>query len=209
MPSDAPPPPYSRDSDSTLRSPFIEIHHGLRCDGCSQSPIAGTIFKCKDCADFDICSTCCDNLPPTFQHPRNHTFLRLRMTGEEGVIDSDIVHLQITCDGCNQSPIRGKRYHCKSCEDFDLCQSCVAQPPSTHSSQHRYICLSTPAMWTYHAGHHCDGCGLYPIVGPRYRCVNDTCRTEKGFDLCSDYMDLGIHHPTTHPMLRLQGQAPS
>jgi tRNA G26 N,N-dimethylase Trm1 len=29
------------------------------------------------------------------------------------------------CDECiTKDPIRGLRYHCKECEDYDLCESC-------------------------------------------------------------------------------------
>jgi len=35
-----------------------QIHHGVSCDGCDAYPIIGLRFKCKDCPDFDFCSTC-------------------------------------------------------------------------------------------------------------------------------------------------------
>lgn len=28
------------------------------------------------------------------------------------------------CDRCGQEPILNVRYHCRECEDFDVCQSC-------------------------------------------------------------------------------------
>jgi len=43
------------------------------------------------------------------------------------VVDSDSkieVHLQSACDGCNQSPILGKRFRCLECQDYDLCERC-------------------------------------------------------------------------------------
>ena len=33
-------------------------------------------------------------------------------------------HIGIKCDNCSQMPIRGIRYMCLSCEDFDLCELC-------------------------------------------------------------------------------------
>jgi len=31
------------------------------------------------------------------------------------------MHDDYTCDGCKMEPIRGRRFHCQQCEDFDLC----------------------------------------------------------------------------------------
>ena len=30
------------------------------CDGCEQSPLMGTRYKCKSCRDFDLCAPCHD-----------------------------------------------------------------------------------------------------------------------------------------------------
>ena len=37
------------------------------------------------------------------------------------------VHPNITCDGCGASPIRGVRFQCSLCPDFDLCGACQAR----------------------------------------------------------------------------------
>lgn len=37
---------------------------------------------------------------------------------------ADVVHLNVTCDGCNAQPIVGLRYKCVQCPNFDLCFSC-------------------------------------------------------------------------------------
>ena len=34
------------------------------------------------------------------------------------------VHELVTCDGCGLSPIRGPRWKCNQCADFDLCDIC-------------------------------------------------------------------------------------
>jgi len=31
----------------------------VTCDGCDQSPLLGTRFKCVECPDYDLCQTCC------------------------------------------------------------------------------------------------------------------------------------------------------
>ena len=42
-----------------------------------------------------------------------------------------------------------------------------------------------------HYGVGCDGCGIYPISGRRYKCID--CSEEIGFDLCGDCFDAGVH----------------
>jgi hypothetical protein len=37
------------------------------------------------------------------------------------------VHRGCGCNGCSVVPIRGIRYRCANCADFDLCESCEAQ----------------------------------------------------------------------------------
>ena len=39
----------------------------------------------------------------------------------------------MTCDGCGVSPIRGIRYKCFECPDFDFCEACEASKPHSHS----------------------------------------------------------------------------
>lgn len=42
-----------------------------------------------------------------------------------------------------------------------------------------------------HYGVGCDSCGVYPLSGRRYKCVD--CSEEIGFDLCGDCFDAGVH----------------
>ena len=37
------------------------------------------------------------------------------------------VHNNVTCDGCNMTPIIGFRYKCMQCPDYDLCQNCKSK----------------------------------------------------------------------------------
>lgn len=46
----------SRESSSKTSNEVI--HEGIECDGCLQLPIIGVRYKCKNCADFDLCSKC-------------------------------------------------------------------------------------------------------------------------------------------------------
>ncbi|OAX80931.1 hypothetical protein ACJ72_04730 [Emergomyces africanus] len=52
-----------------------EKHHDIRCDNCGMTPILGHRFRCINCVDFDLCSSC-EELNP---HDLNHTFLKIRI----------------------------------------------------------------------------------------------------------------------------------
>lgn len=48
--------------------------------------------------------------------------------------EEDDVHQNVTCDGCGVNPIKGIRFKCSVCPDFDLCSTC--ESGSDHSTQH-------------------------------------------------------------------------
>lgn len=41
-------------------------------------------------------------------------------------------HIGYSCDLCECDPIAGVRYHCETCDDFDICESCHQE----HSHKH-------------------------------------------------------------------------
>ncbi|OBZ84361.1 Calcium-binding protein NCSA [Choanephora cucurbitarum] len=48
----------------------------------------------------------------------------------------------ITCNKCNMSPIRGVRYKCANCVDFDLCEMCEGS--NTHINTHIFLKIRIP-----------------------------------------------------------------
>mmetsp|Transcript_18933 Transcript_18933/g.26466 ORF Transcript_18933/g.26466 Transcript_18933/m.26466 type:complete len:398 (+) Transcript_18933:138-1331(+) len=50
------------------------------------------------------------------------------------------------CDSC-QKQIRGIRYKCKDCPDFDLCEACEPNKAGIHSSQHSFMKIFKPLVW--------------------------------------------------------------
>jgi len=53
------------------------------------------------------------------------------------------IHLGVTCDACEKTPIVGHRYKCVVCDDFDLCGSCEA---AGRHPGHNMMRISNPEM---------------------------------------------------------------
>lgn len=77
--------------------------------------------------------------------------------------DDDAVHEGVSCDMCNAGPIRGPRYKCCVCSNFDLCGACEAT--GTHNKDHPLLKLSRPCRGLARSRMH----GLREMFG-RGRC---------------------------------------
>lgn len=53
------------------------------------------------------------------------------------------VHRGCRCNGCGLHPIRGIRYRCANCADFDLCETCESQ--GLHTKTHVFYKIKIPA----------------------------------------------------------------
>lgn len=53
---------------------------------------------------------------------------------EEQTRKDGYIHRGVQCNGCGENPIRGIRYRCLNCADYDLCEQCEALQihPKTH-----------------------------------------------------------------------------
>ncbi|CAO3590668.1 unnamed protein product [Absidia cylindrospora] len=56
------------------------------------------------------------------------------------------IHRGITCNKCAVSPIRGIRYKCANCVDFDLCDMCEASNKHTHTHVFLKIRIPIPPL---------------------------------------------------------------
>mgnify|MGYP003958564523 FL=1 len=60
-----------------------EVHFGVVCDGCDATPIIGSRYKCKECDDFDYCSTCYNKWESNpSEHFIGHTFRSITHRGQ-------------------------------------------------------------------------------------------------------------------------------
>ena len=120
------------------------------------------------------------------------------------------IHWNYICDGCNMAPIKGTRYHCDICKDFDFCEKCHTEqkdkhghnftavqkslfhPPERKFRAPRFVCDKV-----MHKGVVCDGCGAFPIIGCRFKCA--IC---PNFDYCENCeKKFGKEH--SHPLIQI------
>ncbi|KAJ3068866.1 hypothetical protein HDU98_008027 [Podochytrium sp. JEL0797] len=149
----------------------VETWGGVVCHGCSTQGFSGTRFKCLECHDYDLCSTCFSNTADV-SHPPAHGFSQL---------DSwSAIHKTIYCDACNVRGIVGDRHKCLQCPDYDLCSACVATKDTVHDPEHAFAVVKAESdatavvqrarvgeVWN---GIGCDGCGERGFVGKRFKC---------------------------------------
>ena len=48
------------------------------------------------------------------------------------------VHESVTCDGCHTAGIRGERFQCTVCFDYDLCEKCYNEGGKRHDLSHAF-----------------------------------------------------------------------
>ncbi|KAL8688777.1 MAG: hypothetical protein Q9218_005392 [Villophora microphyllina] len=62
---------------------------------------------------------------------------------EDQSIKEGFVHREARCNSCNMMPIRGIRYRCTNCHDYDLCEQCEAL--QVHDRTHLFYKIRIPA----------------------------------------------------------------
>jgi hypothetical protein len=96
-------------------------HPGTVCSACGEAPIVGIRFKCKQCANFELCCKCRD----IFRHPHTDFFI-LSVSG---------MH-EVGCDIC-KAQIGEIRYICRECGNMNMCHKCIS------FGLHEHIVLET------------------------------------------------------------------
>jgi hypothetical protein len=139
------------------------------------------------------------------------------VTQISNVVDkaNPIIHSHVCCDGCEMCPLAGPRYVCSVCPgSFDLCSSCYSK--GVHDLTHAFDRFDTPGeagirckprtttscvtpkAIVVHSKICCDGCEMWPIVGPRFLCAE----CPGSVDLCSACYLKGAHDKS-HSFFRL------
>ncbi|CAF0763691.1 unnamed protein product [Rotaria sordida] len=124
--------------------------------------------------------------------------LQNQLINSKQSIQSNMQHINITCDGCSMSPIVGDRYKCIFCPNVDFCQNCQSSTNHQHDLKHPLICIRDSSLYAssiylqniselIHLNIRCASCFVSPIVGVRYQCM--TCK----INLCEKCEFLGLH----------------
>ncbi|KAJ7103265.1 hypothetical protein B0H15DRAFT_767366 [Mycena belliarum] len=207
------------------------IHRGVVCDMCD-NVVEGIRHKCLDCPNYDLCTPCIAS-GSAERHNPFHEFLEIKEPGRvivhtvysgDGERDTPsntsaralpaipsqpqaepALHFA-TCNLCD-SRIRGDRYKCTDCPDFDTCSNCFSITREQHPL-HAFVKLVNPSDYIRRdnraAQMHfvtCNGCSK-AIFGVRYKCMHPEC---PDFDLCDSCEAFPIPmHPDNHPLLKMK-----
>ncbi|CAF1066727.1 unnamed protein product [Adineta steineri] len=112
------------------------------------------------------------------------------------------IHQNVTCDGCEMSPIKGDRYKCLFCPNIDFCESCKSTGKPNHNLNHPLLCIRDSSLYSSsayisnrsqlcHDKIQCNFCHINPIIGIRYNC---SC----GINLCEKCEFIGTHDQNHH-----------
>ena len=81
--------------------------------------------------------------PSTYQRSGQNIVQLLFRVSEDATRRNAYVHRGCACNGCGVVPIRGIRYRCSNCSDYDLCEGCEAQ--GLHIKTHVFYKIRIPA----------------------------------------------------------------
>ncbi|KAJ3163281.1 hypothetical protein HDU88_006379 [Geranomyces variabilis] len=83
----------------------------------------------------------------------------LSAISEEQAEKDGFVHRSITCNHCGKSPIRGFRFKCANCVDYDVCEACEAL--EVHLKTHVFVKIRIPIPPLMNARN-----ALFPVIYP-------------------------------------------
>lgn len=150
------------------------VHKGSKCRNCNMSPISGIRYRCVNCLDYDLCEQCEEEeshnkkhiflkipsplpLPPSIRglNPPKDPLLPLSYPSHTSIetlpatVDNSDVHY-VLCDGCGKKNIKGIRYKCVHCDEFNLCEACEGKVEHYHLHLFLKIRNPLPPPSVYH-----------------------------------------------------------
>lgn len=212
---------FNNECAQTERKEKKDIHFFIICDGCGMQPLVGKRYKCKGCEDFDYCEKCYEKnkdthkheftliekpemrnpFMPTLnlsfgEHPRHHFFHHHRPHfGKEKKEEKNEIIEKSRSKSKRHEKSKSKRHEkskSKSKKHENMPKKMEHCPTMGNIFQGNRI-----ADKIVHFGVKCDGCGVFPIVGCRYKCA--TC---DNFDYC-EKCENKLAEKHNHPFLKI------
>ncbi|PKB97873.1 hypothetical protein RhiirA5_432374, partial [Rhizophagus irregularis] len=163
--------------EKQIRGPPSEsvLHYDVRCDCCDYT-IRGMRWKCTSCENYDLCQNC-KAKSHIHNHPDDHMFELVPHSKTSKRAPQFALHFGVVCDFC-KSKVRGMRWKCAFCYNYDLCKDCKPKSQNIHDHPNnhafkpiayptgglRHLSLKNPAI--------CDYCELACIGSRCFKCAN-------------------------------------
>ena len=134
-----------------------EIHYSIICDGCNMGPLVGNRYKCKICQNFDYCEKCYEKNKTTHSHEfeliKKSEFKKPKSPQQSSFYFEDFSKFG---DFGNYGRIFPFYHH---------------HNRKRKRGDNRTNINNIPRFKNIHFGVQCDGCGVTPIIGARYKCA--------------------------------------
>lgn len=130
------------------------LKHNRKCSYC-KIQIIGYLYWCLECYEYSLCNECFIKKNCNESHENGHKVLRIdepssQIFGKDFKsfeINIDMfekefqneTHQGIKCNICNIEPIKGLRFKCSECFDFNLCTLCKNKATHGHQITHSMI----------------------------------------------------------------------
>ena len=140
---------------SRTRENFSGGKHSCKCSYCSKNDFSGYRYKCLECYEYDLCNQCFEKRKFNESHLTSHKVIRFsepnksicgtNLKKEDLYLDklketySNARHLNVKCNICKCEPIKGLRFKCDSCVDFNVCEKCSEKSFDKHKKTHPLI----------------------------------------------------------------------
>ena len=136
-------------------------------------------YKSKLKGKYDLCETCYNTFYTNKANIVNaHIHLDFYELNNNNT-SNDIYHDYIMCNKCQSDPIYGIRFNCKSCDNFNLCETCfdneMTLNNNTQHKEHEFVCFEVPESTKeliVHLGCRCYVCYMIPIIGLCFECLD-------------------------------------